>query len=750
MNWIDMSECIARVNNIPMALPVNAIEELLKHVGATSIRILCGRHKKKAALATFPNASIRDIACTRINKMCLADHKLEATPYESSSEVKPSLQHKQENVEYQPVSGFARRQPTPIAPHLGLHYPPSPFLEYKYPKATTDIVVNIANALMALPKFYTQVLHLMNKMNLPPPFEKDIIRGPFTKSQQETEETKSKQVFQESDDEDDDGDDLISTALNPSSHQQEEIQKDDSALPPAKRHKVLKPAKKAVSSAVPIIFTEPSTCGTLIPRPGVISEAELNRTRLTTEELSQEKHMKNYTQGIPSCVLYVKNIAKSVDESDLRFVFGCVFPSDTDMGLMSIKLFKEGRLKGQAFIEYPNIALATLALQTIHGVCLDNKPLIVVRFIIFNVSFDTYTFSAIVNQHRKSIFILSFYLFISCDLLYNNTRSESSLEFSYLCIMEGHFSSKRSFQRYARRWHFSMSSIEELQLLQRAARKGRHDLVASLIMNGADMNAIDEAGRTSAHQAARNGHVQVLEVLHALGADLNRVSYRGVSVAHQAAYSGHLKFIEKLVACGAHVDLTDGNDRTPLEVALEAQQWHVVEYLEKIYSQKYVEIDDQEVIDTELQAPAFLLHEKDTGISAEEMNLSSQSLHALIPMELYEKSPRKHKRKRGDELSENLLVKRILSDELPSTPIDKTGLLSPPHSSPPSLCNKQMTSSLSWRRKPDFWSEESCENEGLLLQSSVVDLIPMDPESMTLPAPDCEISVQALLDESFD
>lgn len=57
-----------------------------------------------------------------------------------------------------------------IAPRLGVNYPSSPFLKYKYPPATKMIVKNIANALLRYPDFYTQVLHLMNRMNLMPPF----------------------------------------------------------------------------------------------------------------------------------------------------------------------------------------------------------------------------------------------------------------------------------------------------------------------------------------------------------------------------------------------------------------------------------------------------------------------------------------------------------------------------------------------------------------------------------------------------
>jgi hypothetical protein len=51
-----------------------------------------------------------------------------------------------------------------------INYPSPPYLEYAYPRPNKSIVDNIANALYNVPKFYEQVLHLMNKMNLPIPF----------------------------------------------------------------------------------------------------------------------------------------------------------------------------------------------------------------------------------------------------------------------------------------------------------------------------------------------------------------------------------------------------------------------------------------------------------------------------------------------------------------------------------------------------------------------------------------------------
>lgn len=42
---------------------------------------------------------------------------------------------------------------------------------YLYPPPSPCVIGNIAQTLIEVPKFYTQVLHLMNKMNLPTPFQ---------------------------------------------------------------------------------------------------------------------------------------------------------------------------------------------------------------------------------------------------------------------------------------------------------------------------------------------------------------------------------------------------------------------------------------------------------------------------------------------------------------------------------------------------------------------------------------------------
>lgn len=60
-------------------------------------------------------------------------------------------------------SSFNFKQPVPC------------HVKYQYPPPDKQILINITKILVSVPKFYTQVLHLMNKMNLPCPFGKDIL-----------------------------------------------------------------------------------------------------------------------------------------------------------------------------------------------------------------------------------------------------------------------------------------------------------------------------------------------------------------------------------------------------------------------------------------------------------------------------------------------------------------------------------------------------------------------------------------------
>ncbi|XP_078794788.1 RNA-binding region-containing protein 3 isoform X2 [Oryzias latipes] len=68
---------------------------------------------------------------------------------------------------------------TGVAPNLGLKYQSNPTLKYLYPPPSNSILTNIVHALISVPKLYVQVLHLMNKMNLPCPFGPVTARPPM-------------------------------------------------------------------------------------------------------------------------------------------------------------------------------------------------------------------------------------------------------------------------------------------------------------------------------------------------------------------------------------------------------------------------------------------------------------------------------------------------------------------------------------------------------------------------------------------
>lgn len=81
-----------------------------------------------------------------------------------------------------------------------------------------------------------------------------------------------------------------------------------------------------------------------------------------------------YSRGVPSTQIAVLNIAKTVDEKDLRSVFGHVLPSHVALDAFEIS-FKYG--EDSALISYSDEKTAIAAVDKIHGVQLEGQPLIV-------------------------------------------------------------------------------------------------------------------------------------------------------------------------------------------------------------------------------------------------------------------------------------------------------------------------------------------------------------------------------------
>lgn len=264
---------------------------------------------------------------------------------------------------------------------LDLNQPPPYHLHYSYPDPNPHILSNIANALVCNQKFYYQVLHLMNRMNLPAPFE-PVEGYPLNKFMKmetadkytTTNETDPELSESEMESEDEDGH-MVDHNIEP------KVSKLKRKIYKGLRPKHLKIVTGNTVSTIPkkakIELTnvfdtvecetpkkiEVKVSAELKPADGPIADTEggfgiiystksvtkedkkesesdddltgecISREELATNRLS-EKYMKdmpifkNYHPGAPSCRLYIKNIAKTVSDNDLKYIYKRFIKSD--------------------------------------------------------------------------------------------------------------------------------------------------------------------------------------------------------------------------------------------------------------------------------------------------------------------------------------------------------------------------------------------------------------------------------------
>jgi ankyrin repeat protein len=115
--------------------------------------------------------------------------------------------------------------------------------------------------------------------------------------------------------------------------------------------------------------------------------------------------------------------------------------------------------------------------------------------------------------------------------------------------------------------------------LHTAAREGQHQRVQDLLAAGADMDAVDEAGRTAVHAAAAAGQLAGAQQLLAAGADVHAADEVGSTALHAAAAAGHQEVVQLLLTAGADVGAADEKGRTALYLAAEAGHQKVVQLL---------------------------------------------------------------------------------------------------------------------------------------------------------------------------
>uniref|UniRef100_V9L048 RNA-binding protein 41-like protein n=1 Tax=Callorhinchus milii TaxID=7868 RepID=V9L048_CALMI len=105
-----------------------------------------------------------------------------------------------------------------------------------------------------------------------------------------------------------------------------------------------------------------------------VPEEEIRRNKLSEEEIRMIPRFSSYNPGQPSRVLYLKNLNPKATLEDLFSLF--VSFQERDGPQLHFRLLT-GRMKGQAFITFPSVEMATEALTLVNGYNLMGKPIII-------------------------------------------------------------------------------------------------------------------------------------------------------------------------------------------------------------------------------------------------------------------------------------------------------------------------------------------------------------------------------------
>ncbi|XP_044499464.1 U11/U12 small nuclear ribonucleoprotein 65 kDa protein [Mangifera indica] len=412
------------VKHLPEAITHDTLTRLFSHYDASSVRPCSTGRLRNCAFVDFKSQALASQAHRQLNGLRFLgkvltveratklheDSKLKDTEAKPRSLMEDSTDHNKG------LKSGGLPASELIAPRLGVDYPFPPFLEYAYPPPDGNILTNIVNALIAVPRFYTQVLHLMNKMNIPAPFRMALPTPPLPPSVPAppapqppppppvADLSSSESEMESSDEEKCDSLGDVKTAKSGRKRARRE-----SIVGPAIDKEVaheavgVKPAT-LIPKEIPVIKKKNPVLQIKIApkviqsqhrddsiteeleehievdsdnRPFATPE-ELERGKLPPEELLSLPMFKNYTAGNPASVLYIKNLAKDVVPDDFYFIFGSLFGTiDAAKSGLSVKLMQEGRMRGQAFVTFPSVELAHRALNLVNGYVFKGKPIII-------------------------------------------------------------------------------------------------------------------------------------------------------------------------------------------------------------------------------------------------------------------------------------------------------------------------------------------------------------------------------------
>jgi len=382
------------VKHFPAEITEQTMKEFFEHYGGGPTVEIKPWRARGMVFVKFQHSVSAERAQKQLNKKKVLDTTLIVEFAKDEQERQTEKSKKNEKAT---TSHF---EPDPIAKSLGIDYGPPPHLEYAYPPPNPHILQNIYNAIASVPKLYIEVLHLMNKMNLPPPFgsplpifqdQKPLI-APDVISVQQKQKKKPKKP--KKDDEESEESEIES--------EQEEEDKNKSLVDLLDQAKKGQLPEDMVDTYVtypheptPMAMDQPGmmppgimpnfpgmmipTYAPSMPARNIISLDALHANKLSMKDFLQLSVFKDkgYEAGAPTAILFVRNLHKDVTQEDLEYLFGRYFDTDEAMkeGL-NINILT-GRMKGQAFITFPSVELAQHGLEDINGYILKEKPLVI-------------------------------------------------------------------------------------------------------------------------------------------------------------------------------------------------------------------------------------------------------------------------------------------------------------------------------------------------------------------------------------
>lgn len=409
-----------RIKHLPKELTDAQKEDFIKHFGAYKVKVITSKAKAKSVVyAKFETEEVAKNVMLRLHQITILNCRLcveyAETDVLQGQHAPQRADEKTEGPDKRFFKHFIKSV-NAFNESVGFYQPPPPHLKYNYPKANRATINNIAHALATVPRFYTQVLHLMNKMNLPPPFA--VLEPAPRAVQAVTPKPVEKRKKSSSESElESDGEKPLQeviperkplkktaavkrpkflpvkpqtvTSLPTSKPSSEEVfEKVEMQQPPKKievnvQLETVPPPVETI--AEPVIEAEPPQNSPETQQPSSpieddypkISLEELRANQVT--DLTVMPVFKNYNSGEPTNKLYIKNCAKSVVVHDLEYIYNRY---REDLGgkpsEFNIRLMQEGRMKGQAFVTLDSVEQAQKAVNETNGFILKDKPLVVV------------------------------------------------------------------------------------------------------------------------------------------------------------------------------------------------------------------------------------------------------------------------------------------------------------------------------------------------------------------------------------